>query len=300
MAAGRHLSARARRTLLIGPSVFIIVAFMILPLGLMAYVSTLERGQYGGVQWGDHSTLAYVSILFAEALDGTFGFNTAYIEIFLRSFWLSLSTTLIALAIGFPTALYMTLQPERYRNLLIFMVTIPFWTNLLVRNYAWILLLRNGGLVEGFLHWLGISDQPLGLLYTPYAVSIGLTYSYLPFMVLPIYASLEKMDSRLIEAAFDLGADRKRALTRVILPLAAPGIAAGCVLVFVPALGAYVTPELLGGGKSMMIGNLIQSQFGAARNWPFGAALAFALLAIVLLAMMVYLLRFRRAPSGAQ
>jgi spermidine/putrescine transport system permease protein len=211
---------------------------------------------------------------------------------------LSLLTAVLALAIGFPTALYMSMQPEGRRNLLIFLVTIPFWTNLLVRNYAWILLLRNGGLVENLLHWLGLSDQPLGLLYTPYAISIGLTYSYLPFMVLPIYASLEKLDSRLIEAAFDLGADRRRALLRIILPLAAPGIAAGCMLVFVPALGAYVTPELLGGGKSMMIGNLIQGQFGAARNWPFGAALAFALLAIVLTSMMIYLLRFRRTPES--
>src|SRR3546814_17725229 len=138
----------------------------------------------------------------------------------------------------------MAMQPERRRNLLIFLVTIPFWTNLLVRNYAWILLLRNGGLVEGLLHWLGLSDQPLGVMYTPVAVSIGLTYSYLPFMVLPIYASLEKLDARLIEAAFDLGANRRRAPTRVILPLAVPGTPAGCVLVFVPPLGAHVPPAL--------------------------------------------------------
>jgi spermidine/putrescine transport system permease protein len=130
-------------------------------------------------------------------------------------------------------------------------------------------------------------------------VAIGLSYSFLPFMVLPIYASLEKLDFRLVEAAFDLGANRRRALARVIVPLSAPGIAAGCILVFIPSLGAYVTPELLGGGKSLMIGSLIQNQFGSARNWPFGAALAFALLGIVLLAITVYLIRFRRAPGGA-
>ena len=293
------VSATGKRVLQITPAVAIIGFFMLAPLGLMAYVSLLEKGLNGGVVWDSMTSEAYVNFIFERDLDDSLILNTDYLQIFARSFGLSLLTAVLALAIGFPTALYMAMQPEGRRNLLIFLVTIPFWTNLLVRNYAWILLLRNGGLVEGFLHWLGISDQPLGLLYTPYAVSIGLTYSYLPFMVLPIYASLEKMDSRLIEAAFDLGADRKRALTRVILPLAAPGIAAGCVLVFVPALGAYVTPELLGGGKSMMIGNLIQSQFGAARNWPFGAALAFSLLAIVLLAMMFYLMRFRRAPSGA-
>jgi len=294
MAAERHLSARARRTLLIGPSVFIIIAFMILPLGLMAYVSTLERGQYGGVQWGDHSTLAYVSILFAEALDGTFGFNTAYIKIFLRSFWLSLSTTLIALAIGFPTALYMTLQPERYRNLLIFMVTIPFWTNLLVRNYAWILLLRDTGLINEGLISLGAIEQPITLLYTDFSVAVGLTYSFLPFMVLPIYASLEKIDFRLVEAGYDLYATRLDVLRHVLIPLSIPGIISGSILVFVPSLGSYVTPVLLGGGKTLMIGNLISMQFGAARNWPFGAALAFVLLALVLLTMMVYLMRQRR------
>jgi len=290
-------AASRQRFLQIAPAVAIIAFFMLAPLGLMAYVSLLQKGVNGGVVWDQHTAEAYVNFIFERDLDDSLVLNTDYLRIFARSFGLSLLTAVLALAIGFPTALYMAMQPEGRRNLLIFLVTIPFWTNLLVRNYAWILLLRNGGLVENLLRWLGVSDQPLGVMYTPIAVSIGLTYSYLPFMVLPIYASLEKMDSRLIEAAFDLGADRRRALTRVILPLAMPGIAAGCILVFVPALGAYVTPELLGGGKSMMIGNLIQGQFGAARNWPFGAALAFALLAIVLLAMMVYLLRFRRAPA---
>jgi spermidine/putrescine transport system permease protein len=291
-------AATNRRFLQIAPAVAIIGFFMIAPLGLMAYVSLLQKGINGGVVWGVHTPEAYVQFIFERDLADNLIINTDYMRIFARSFGLSLLTAVLALAIGFPTALYMAMQPEGRRNLLIFLVTIPFWTNLLVRNYAWILLLRNGGLTENLLRWLGISDAPLGLLYTPYAVSIGLTYSYLPFMVLPIYASLEKLDSRLIEAAFDLGADRRRALTRVILPLALPGIAAGCILVFVPALGAYVTPELLGGGKSMMIGNLIQGQFGAARNWPFGAALAFTLLAIVLLSMMIYLMRFRRAPGG--
>ncbi|HEY9536945.1 MAG TPA: ABC transporter permease [Kiloniellaceae bacterium] len=290
-------AATRQRVLQIAPAMAIIGVFMLAPLCLMAYVSLLHKGVNGGVVWDSHTAQAYVNFIFERDLDDSLILNTDYLRIFARSFGLSLLTAVLALTIGFPTALYMAMQPERRRNLLIFLVTIPFWTNLLVRNYAWILLLRNGGLVEGLLHWLGLSDQPLGVMYTPVAVSIGLTYSYLPFMVLPIYASLEKLDARLIEAAFDLGANRRRALTRVILPLAVPGIAAGCVLVFVPALGAYVTPELLGGGKAMMIGNLIQSQFGAARNWPFGAALAFALLAIVLLAMMVYLLRFRRTPA---
>lgn len=290
-------SHRARLILLVAPALLIIGVFMLLPLGLMAYVSILERGINGGVQWGVHTVDAYVAFLFEEDLLGNLAINPDYVQIFGRSFLLSFVTTAACLAIGFPAAFYMALQPEKYRNLLIFLVTIPFWTNLLVRNYAWILLLRSNGLVNESLMGLGLIDAPVTLLYTNFAITLGLVYSFLPFMVLPIYASLEKLDLRLVEAAFDLGANKRRAFQRVIVPLALPGIAAGCILVFVPSLGAFITPELLGGSRSMMIGNLIQSQFGAARNWPLGAALAFALLSIVLLAMMVYLMRFRRPPG---
>ncbi len=293
------MRARFGQAWLILPASLVIVLFMLLPLGLMAYVSILEKGLNGGVVWGSHTTEAYLSFAFERDLDDSLVLNTDYLQIFARSFGLSAITTILCLLLSLPTAFYMALQPERTRNGLIFLVTIPFWTNLLVRNYAWILLLRNGGLIDGLLRDAGLSSGSLNLLYSNTAIVLGLTYTFLPFMVLPIYASLEKLDVRLVEAAFDLGANRWQALRRVVLPLAMPGIVAGCILVFVPALGAYVTPELLGGGKSLMIGNLIQGQFGSARNWPFGAALAFALLAIVLLAMLVYLLRFRQAPAGA-
>lgn len=286
--------------LLIGPALLVVGCLMLLPLALMAYVSVLERGAAGGVRWGQITLEAYVAFLFERDLDDSLLLNTDYLQIFARSFALAGATTLLALLIGFPTALYMALQPPARRNLLVFLVTIPFWANLLVRNYAWILLLRNNGLIDGTLQGMGLTQQPLGILYTPTAVLIGLVYSYLPFMVLPIYASLEKLDLRLVEAAYDLGADRRRVLQRVIVPLALPGIVAGCLLVFVPGLGAFVTPELLGGGKALMIGNLIQGQFGAARNWPFGAALSFALLAFVLLAMVAYTLRFRAPPEAAR
>lgn len=294
MISGRTLAERAG---LIGPAIAIIGVFMLIPLGLMAYVSILERGEFGGVIWDQHTADAYFAFLFERRLDGSVALNTDYLQIYARSFWLSLTTTALALLVGFPTALYMALQGPRMRAVLVFLVTVPFWTNLLVRNYAWILLLRNNGLVEVTLRWLGITDQPIDVLYTPFAIGVGLTYSFLPFMVLPIYASLEKLDLRLVEAAYDLGANRLQALKRVIIPLAMPGIIAGSVLVFVPCLGAYVTPQLLGGSKSLMIGNLIQNQFGAARNWPFGSALAFVLLALVLVAMIAYALRFRRAPG---
>ena len=291
---------RSKRFWLIAPAVLYIGFFMAVPLMQMAYVSILERGDYGGVNWGVFSMDAYVSFLFERDLMDNLVLNTDYLQVFARSFGLSAMTTVFALILGFPTAFYISTQPQGRRNFLIFLVTIPFWTNILVRNYAWMLLLRNGGLVDGMLGWIGIETGGLDILYTPYAVSIGLTYTYLPFMVLPIYASLEKLDHRLVEAAFDLGADKRRAMSRVILPLAAPGIAAGCILVFIPCLGAYVTPELLGGGKFMMIANLIGSQFGAARNWPLGAGLGFVLLALVLIAMMVYSLKFKSLPEESR
>jgi spermidine/putrescine transport system permease protein len=289
--------ARPGRLLLTAPALAVIVAFMLLPLLLMAYISILEKGPAGGVRWGAHTFEPYIAFLFERDLADELVLNTDYLRIFLRSFWLAGLTTLLTLVIGFPTALGMALAPPRWRTFLIFLVTVPFWANLLVRNYAWIILLRNNGLVDQARHALGLGTGPLDLLYTPTAVLIGLVYSYLPFMVLPIFASLEKLDWRLVEAAFDLGARRWQTLRRIVVPLAMPGIAAGCILVFVPGLGAFITPELLGGGKALMIGNLIQSQFGAARNWPFGAALSFALLALVLLAMVAYLLRYRTPPG---
>lgn len=286
-------SLNARRMALILPAVVTIAFFMVIPLFLMGYVSILERSRYGGVHWDTYSAEAYLSFLFERDLSGELSFNTDYLEIFLRSLWLSTSTTIIAFLVGFPTALYMSLQPQLYRNILIFLVTIPFWTNLLVRNYAWILLLRDTGLINVGLQDINLISEPLPLLYNDFAIGVGLTYSFLPFMVLPIYASIERIDFRLVEAAFDLYAGRWQVLKRVLLPLSMPGVMAGCILVFVPCLGAYITPVLLGGGKTLMIGNLIQSQFGASRNWPFGAALAFVLLALVLLTMMFYLMRYR-------
>ncbi|HHQ4223129.1 TPA: ABC transporter permease [Pseudomonas aeruginosa] len=259
-----------RRLLLSSPAMLMLVLFLVIPLGIMFAVSIQQSGDYGGVKWGQHSLEAYLNFLWERDLDDSLVFNADYLGIFQRSFWLSLLTTLGCLALGFPTALYLALQPERRRNLLLFLVTVPFWTNLLVRVYAWILLLRNGGLVDAGLQGIGLTDTGLGLLYTDNAVIIG------------------------------LGANRWKALRRVIVPLAMPGIVAGCILVFIPALGSYIIPELLGGGKALMIGNLIQLQFGTAHNWPFGAALSFALLAFVLLAMLIYNLRFRANAGGGQ
>jgi len=266
----------------------------------MAYVSTLMRGQDGGVIWGLHTLDAYVQFLFERDLTNNLVVNTDYLGIFARSIGLAATTAALTLAIAFPTALWMAFQPPARRTFLLFVVTVPFWTNLLVRNYSWVLLLRSGGVLDWLLLKTGIRHEPLDILYTPLATGIGLVYSFLPYMILPIYVSLEKLDRRFVEAAFDLGADHLRALTRIIVPLAMPGIVGGLILVFVPCLGAFITPELLGGGKTMMIGSLIQQQFGQARNWPFGAALAFVLLALVLAALALHALRYRRARGAAR
>jgi len=288
------MRTKLHRALLLAPSLLWISVFLVLPLALMAYVSTLERGPEGGVIWNRHTADAYVQFLFERDLMDRLVINTDYLHIFGRSILLAGITTLLTLMIGFPTALWMAFQPETLRTVLVFVVTVPFWTNILVRNYAWILLLRSNGVFDWVLTRLGIAHAPLEILYTPLATGIGLAYSFLPYMILPIYVSLEKLDRRLIEAAFDLGANRWRAFTRVILPLCMPGVVGGAILVFVPGLGAFISPELLGGAKSMMIGSLIQQQFGQSRNWPFGAALAFVLLALVLLALWVHALRYRR------
>ncbi len=281
------------RYALISPAAMLIFVFMLLPMLLMALMSWLEPGQFGGVKWGNYTPEAYVKFLFDRDLSDVLLFDTDYLSIFSRSFQLALVTTVLTLLVAFPVAFYIALQTPKHRTWLMLLITIPFWTNLLVRTYAWILLLRNGGLIDSSLHSLGVTATPINLMYTPIAVQIGLIYAFLPFMVLPIYTSLEKLDWRLLEAAYDLYANRWQTMRRIVIPLAAPGMVAGCILVFVPALGTFFIPELLGGAKTLMIGNLIQQQFGVSRNWPFGAALSFALLAVVLTFMLIYALRFR-------
>jgi spermidine/putrescine transport system permease protein len=271
------------RYALISPAAILIFVFMLLPMLLMALMSWLEAGQFGGVKWGSYTPEAYVKFLFDRDLSDNLVFNSDYLSIFSRSFQLAGITTLLTLLVAFPIAFYIALQTPKHRTWLMLLITIPFWTNLLVRTYAWILLLRNGGLIDSSLHSLGIISTPINLMYT--------------FMVLPIYTSLEKLDWRLLEAAYDLYANRWQTLRRIVIPLAAPGMVAGCILVFVPALGTFFIPELLGGAKTLMIGNLIQQQFGVSRNWPFGAALSFALLAVVLIFMLIYALRFRGKGS---
>ena len=282
---------RLRRTrfALLAPGILTIFCIGIMPLSIVLVYSFLEPGDYGGVRW-ELSFDAYIQLLFEEDIfDETLSFSTSFLQIFLRSLGLGLFSTIACLLIGFPTAYFIATQPPERRNLWLFLITIPFWTNLLIRTYAILLILRDQGVINLGLIKIGLIEKAIPILYTDFAVGMGLVYAYLPFMVLPIYASLEKLDFRLVEASYDLYATRLKVLTRIIIPLARPGVAAGCILVLIPSLGAFITPTILGGGKSLMIGNLINLQFGQARNWPFGSAIALVLMVLVMLSLLTYL-----------
>lgn len=247
--------------------------FVGVPLMLIAAISVASRGIYGGVEWS--FTLSAYQYL-ADPL---------YLRIYLRSLALAVATTAICLLLGFPLAYYMAGLPPRRQMVWLMLVMIPLWTNFLVRTYAWMFVLRADGLLNTVLMAAGLISSPLEILYTDRAVLIGLVYGYLPFMVLPLYAALERLDRSLIETARDLYAPGWARFTRIIVPLTKPGIIAGCVLVFIPSLGAYLTPDLLGGARSMMIGNLIQHEYLVVRDWPMGSAASLAVLAVVVVGL---------------
>ena len=304
-ATGKSMSLNRLRLFGLLPTWITIGVLMIGPLLIMAAVSLMEANVYGGVHLR-FDVSSYVQILFDKNLFDETEFNPAYLIIILRSFMLALGATILALLIGFPAAYYIARQPDHRKNLLVFLITIPFWTNLLVRTFAWIIILGRGGFMDqvgSFLNIIG-PDESINLMYTNTAILIGLVYSYLPLMVLPLYSSMEKMDVRLLEAGADLYANRFELIRRIILPLTMPGIIGGSILVFVPCLGAFIAPDLLGGGKKLMLGSLVQLQFATSRNWPFGAAIAMMLLAIVVIALMINARAARRhavyEQSGAE
>ncbi|HVM83734.1 MAG TPA: ABC transporter permease [Candidatus Binatia bacterium] len=276
------------RWLLTTPALITIGIFGVLPLVIIVIYSFLKAAPYGGVVWSP-SVDAYVSFLFQQDIfSDALTFSPDFLEIYLRSLVFAVGTTAICLLLGFPTAYFMATRPPKQRNWWVLLITIPFWSNLLVRTLAIMFIIRDEGLLNNLLIGLGVIKQPITLLYTNFAIVLGLFYSFLPFMVLPLYASLEKLDFRLVEAGYDLYASRPKVLFRIIIPLARPGIIAGCLLVFIPALGAYVTPLILGGGLHLMIGDLIAQQFGSGRNWPLGAAQALILMSAVLVALFLY------------
>ncbi len=277
-----------RRWLLSLPALIIIVCAATGPLLVMVVYSFLAPGDYGNVKW-EFSTDGWVGIfLQRDIFDDTLMWADAHLSIFWRSLSLSLITTVTTLIFGVPTAWFIATQPPGRREFWLFLITVPFWTNLLVRTIAIQELLRAEGVFNNILISIGVIDTPIQLMFTNFAIAFGMTYVYLPLMVLPVYAAVDKLDFRLVEAAHDLYAGRWTAFRRVILPLIKPGIIAGSILVFIPSLGAYVTPRVLGGGKNLMFGNLIELQFGAGRNWPLGAALSLMLMAAVMVSLIWY------------
>jgi spermidine/putrescine transport system permease protein len=258
--------------LMMAPMLLWLFAFVIAPTLILLVYSFCQRDELGEVVFS-FSWENYRRIFIDE--DGTFG--TTYFTVFVRSVVYAGLTTIICLILGYPVAWFIGRAPEHRRNLLLTLVMIPFWTSFLIRTYAWITILSTNGLLNGFLQYTKIISEPFEMLYTPGAVVLGLVYSYLPFLILPVYGSVEKLDNSLVEAAFDLGAGPIRAFQKIIIPLTRPGIVAGILLVFIPAIGMFAITQLMGGGTDPTIGEVIQNQFMSARDWPFGAALGMTL-----------------------
>lgn len=307
MASAAQVSERARRQdianrwLLSTPALFILFVAAIGPLFVMLLFSFLVKGDHGDVKYWQFSTQAWFNVFFqTDIFDDTITtIAHAHVSIIWRSVKLSLITTALTLIIGFPTAYFISIQPPKWRDLLVFLVTIPFWTNILIRTFAIQQVINNEGVINTLLKWSGLTTSPVQIMYTDTAIFIGMFYVYLPLMVLPLYASMEKIDFRLVEAGYDLYANRFQVLRRVIIPLVKPGIIAGSILVFIPSLGAFVAPSLLGGGKNLMLATLIDLQFGKGANWPLGAALSITLLVIVMVALLFYVRNASRSGGAS-
>lgn len=283
--------------LLSAPALVLLTVAAAGPLLIVLVYSFLSPGQHGNVVW-DFSTNGWRGILWSKDIfSDEWVLADAHLTIFWRSVSLSLATTIFTFILGFPTAWFIATRPPAQRAMWLFLITIPFWTNLLIRTYAINEVLRKEGLVNMVLMKLGVIEAPLDMLYGPFAIFVGMTYVYLPLMVLPLFAAIDRFDMKLLEAGYDLYASRWQVLRRVILPIVKPGIIAGSILVFVPSLGAYVTPRVLGGGKQMMIGNFIELQFLQGKNWPLGAALSMLLLIVVTIALLVYVRYANRDAS---
>ena len=286
------------RWLLSAPALVIILLAAVGPMLIVLVYSFLKPGQFGDVTW-QPSSEGWFSVFFErDIFDDTVSVATAHLSIFLRSIRLSLITTVLTLLVGFPTAYFIATRPEKTRELWLFLITIPFWTNLLIRTFAMLEIIRNEGLINTVLIKLGLIAAPVQILFTDWAILAGMVYVYLPLMVLPLYASMEKLDFRLVEAGYDLYATPSKVLRKIIIPMVKPGMIAGSILVFIPSLGAYVTPSILGGGKNMMLGNLIDLQFGQGRNWPLGSALSIALMMIVMVALLAYVRNASKTGAG--
>ena len=278
------MSPRLTSTLLMAPGLLWLGLLMVVPCLLIFVLIFFERGIYGGIDW-NAATLENIRR----------AFDPLYLSIFLDSALIAGLSTLIALLIGYPAAYAIARAPAERQTALLFLAMLPFWTNYLIRTYAWIVLLNPAGLINALLLQAGAVSEPLPLLYNKPAVVLGLVYSYTPFVILAIYSSLQRLDPSYAEASRDLGAGAATTFLRIILPLTAPGVAAGAVFVFVLSIGNFVTPDLLGGGKFQMVGNLIYDQFLSARDWPFGATLSALLIALMMILLFLQALASSRA-----
>ncbi|MER5628714.1 ABC transporter permease [Streptosporangium sp. NPDC002544] len=287
--SGASVRSRARRSralgrlVFLGPGLTYLIVLLVIPLALLISFTVFRRGRFGGVVYeatGEN---------FTRLLD------PLYLDVLIGSLKLAAIATLIALLVGYPTAYLIAQLPSKWKTIALVAVVLPFWTNFLVRIYAWIVLLSGPGLVNSTLMDLGLIDKPLELLYNQGTIVTGLVYSYLPLMVLPLYAAIEKLDPQLREASANLGAGPVRTFASVTLPLTLPGVFTGCLFVFVPSFGNFIIPELLGGGRSIMVGNLIRDQFLKARDWPFGSTLALALIAVLIVLLLAQAWSARRA-----
>lgn len=272
------------------PSWLLMGFALILPIAIIAAVSVATRGAHGGFAW-DFNLASYRQILFNEGWTGDLEFTPQYLLIIARTVFLAGSTTVICLLFAVPVAYFISRQPPSRKAALVFLVTLPFWVSMILRVYAWMIILGREGTLPRLLETLGFPSG-LSFMFNEGATLTAMVYTAMPLMVLPVFASIEKLDGTLIEASHDLYGNRWVTLWRIILPLTAPGIVAGAILVFVPALGAVLEPSLMGGGKQMVMGTLIQLQFGGARNWPFGSAIAMTLMSVV---MIVLIITARRA-----
>ena len=277
---------RIQLGILLAPPSLLLAIFLICPLAIMVVYSFLAPGLYGGVEW-EYYPHNYGRILgFADPEFEEF--DPVYIAIFLRSLRIAVITVLLTLVVCYPAAFLVSRLPDRWKSFCLFLITLPFFASLIVRLFIWVLILKQTGFINTVLRYLGVIDRPLEMIYTEGAIIVGLVYIFIPFMFLPVYASVEKLDWSLVRASQDLGATAFQTFLRVIVPLTMPGIVGGSIIVFIPALGNFVVPAVLGGAKVLMLGNLVEQQFLSARNWPFGAALAMMVMTAVLALLFLY------------
>jgi spermidine/putrescine transport system permease protein len=282
---------------LLAPVTLFLGVFFLLPLGIIAVFSVLSPGLYGGVEWTFYHW--NYGRIFGWADGITEIFEPIYLQILFRSLGFAALTVILTLILCYPVAFWVSRLSERWRLVFLFLITLPFFSSLIVRLYAWLLILKPSGLLNTVLMSTGMISEPLEILYTPTAVVLGMVYVMVPFMFLPLFSSVDNLDRAQVEASLDLGANRFQTFVKVILPQTLPGITGGAVIVFIPAVGNFIVPDVLGGAKGLMIGNLVEQQFLSSRNWPFGSALSMIIMAVVLTVLLVAVTRARKVGGHA-